>query len=66
MREILLSTEYREFKEQNPDIADRTIYCGPIDEYFDFKLGTLEYRSLRFKPKRLSARIAGQRCGELH
>ena len=47
--EIQLSTEYREFKEQNPDIADRTIYCGPIDEYFDFKLGTLEYRSLRFK-----------------
>ena len=32
-----------------PGIADRTIYCGPIDEYFDFKLGTLEYRSLRFE-----------------
>ena len=47
--EILLSTEYREFHEQNPGIADRTIYCGPIDEYFDFKLGTLEYRSLRFE-----------------
>ena len=47
--EILLSTEYREFREQNPGIADRTIYCGPIDEYFDFKLGTLEYRSLRFE-----------------
>ena len=47
--EILLSTEYREFHEQNPGIADRTIYCGPIDEYFGFKLGTLEYRSLRFE-----------------
>ena len=47
--EILLSTEYRGFREQNPGIADRTIYCGPIDEYFDFKLGTLEYRSLRFE-----------------
>ena len=47
--EILLSTEYREFREQKPGIADRTIYCGPIDEYFDFKLGTLEYRSLRFE-----------------
>ena len=47
--EILLSTEYREFREQNPSIADRTIYCGPIDEYFDFELGTLEYRSLRFE-----------------
>ena len=47
--EILLSTEYREFREQNPGIADRTIYCGPIAEYFDFKLGPLEYRSLRFE-----------------
>ena len=47
--EILLSTEYREFKEANPGIADRTVYCGPIDEYFDFKLGALEYRSLRFE-----------------
>ena len=25
------------------------IYCGPIDEFYDFKLGTLEYRSLRFE-----------------
>ena len=47
--EILLNTEYREFIAQNPDIADRVIYCGPIDEFYDFKLGTLEYRSLRFE-----------------
>ncbi len=47
--EILLNTEYREFVAANEGIADRIIYCGPIDEYFDFKLGTLEYRSLRFE-----------------
>ena len=47
--EILLNTEYREFIAQNPDISDRVIYCGPIDEFYDFKLGTLEYRSLRFE-----------------
>lgn len=47
--EILLNTEYREFIGKNPDIADRVIYCGPIDEFYDFKLGTLEYRSLRFE-----------------
>ncbi len=47
--EILLNTEFREFVSANEGIADRTIYCGPIDEYFDFKLGTLEYRSLRFE-----------------
>ena len=47
--EILLNTEYREFVAANEGIADRSIYCGPIDEYFDFKLGTLEYRSLCFE-----------------
>ena len=30
-------------------MADKIIYCGPIDEYFDFKYGNLEYRSLRFE-----------------
>ena len=47
--EIMLNTEYREFVAANEGIADRIIYCGPIDEYFDFKLGTLEYRSLCFE-----------------
>lgn len=30
-------------------IADRIIYTGPIDEFFDYRLGRLEYRSLRFE-----------------
>ena len=36
-----------------PDIAAKTIYCGPIDAFYDFKLGTLEYRSLRFETETL-------------
>ena len=47
--EIRLNTEYRDLIAAEPDIADRIIYCGPIDEFYDFKLGTLEYRSLRFE-----------------
>lgn len=47
--EILLNTEFRTFIDEHPGIADRIIYCGPIDEYFDYKLGNLEYRSLRFE-----------------
>jgi UDP-galactopyranose mutase len=46
---IKLNTEYREFIAQNPDVADRIIYCGPIDEFYDYQLGRLEYRSLRFE-----------------
>ena len=34
-------------------IAKRIIYTGPIDEYFDFKLGELSYRTLRFETERL-------------
>ena len=51
--EVLLNTEYADFIAQNPCIADRIIYCGPIDAYFDFKLGNLEYRSLRFESEKL-------------
>ena len=47
--EVRLDTEYRDLIAAEPDIAERTIYCGPIDDYFDFKLGQLEYRSLRFE-----------------
>ena len=47
--EIRLGVEYKDLIAQEPDIAERTIYCGPIDEFFGFKLGNLEYRSLRFE-----------------
>lgn len=51
--EILLDAEYKEFSAEHEGIADRVIYCGPIDEYFDYKLGNLEYRSLRFESEKL-------------
>lgn len=51
--EILLETEYKDFIAQNPAIADRTIYCGPIDEFYNYQLGNLEYRSLRFENERI-------------
>jgi UDP-galactopyranose mutase len=47
--EIRLNTEYRDLIAAEPDIAKRIIYCGPIDEFYDYKLGRLEYRSLRFE-----------------
>ena len=51
--EILLNTEYVDFIGKNPGIADRVIYCGPIDAYFDYQLGALEYRSLRFETEKI-------------
>ena len=51
--EVRLNTEYRDLIAQQPDIAERIIYCGPIDDFYDFKLGKLEYRSLRFESEKL-------------
>jgi len=47
--EIRLNTEYRDLIAAEPDIARKVIYCGPIDEFYDYQLGRLEYRSLRFE-----------------
>lgn len=44
---IMLQTDYREVRDTIP--FRRMIYTGPIDEYFDWKLGRLPYRSLRFE-----------------
>ena len=38
---------------REPDIAAKTIHSGPIDAFYDFKLGTLEYRSMRFETETL-------------
>lgn len=47
--DILLNTEYKSFISDNPDIAERIIYTGMIDEYYDFCYGPLQYRSLTFE-----------------
>ena len=51
--EVRLNTDYFEHKAELDALADKVIYTGPIDAYFDFKLGTLEYRSVRFETELL-------------
>ena len=51
--EVRLGVEYQELVAEQPDIAERTVYCGPIDAFYNFKLGELEYRSLRFESELL-------------
>jgi UDP-galactopyranose mutase len=52
---LYLNVSYRQFLKDNEekgaaaDSFDKVIYTGMIDEYFDYKLGELEYRSLRFE-----------------
>ena len=46
---VELNVDYLEKKEELDALADKVIYTGPIDAYFGFSLGTLEYRSVRFE-----------------
>lgn len=47
--EVRTGVDFFTFRKENPDIAERIIFTGMIDEYFDYKLGALEYRSVRFE-----------------
>ena len=51
--EIHLNTDYLQNKEVLDALADRVIYTGPIDAYFGYRLGNLEYRSVRFETELL-------------
>ncbi len=46
--EILLETDYNDIKDQIRSYKAQ-VYCGPIDRFFDYKLGKLHWRSLRFE-----------------
>lgn len=49
--DVLLNTDYKEFIKKHPYIAKKTIYTGTIDEFFEYQLGVLQYRSVSFDTK---------------
>lgn len=49
--DVKLNTNYFENTEYFKSLADKIVYTGPIDEYFDYSLGRLEWRSLKFDTK---------------
>jgi UDP-galactopyranose mutase len=51
--DLRLNVDYRDFVQHNSCQWDYTIYTGPIDEFFDYKYGKLDYRSLKWKNKHL-------------
>ena len=51
--DIITDTDYLENRQYWNSKAERIIYTGPVDAYFDYKFGPLEYRSLTFKHERL-------------
>ena len=47
--EVRLDTDYLADKEKYDALADKVVYTGTIDSYFDYCFGKLQYRSLRFE-----------------
>lgn len=52
--EVRLNTDYLANKGELNEATDKIIYTGMIDQYFDYKLGVLEYRSVRFETEELN------------
>ncbi len=51
--EVRLNTDYLQHREELDALADKVIYTGMIDAFYDYKLGVLEYRSVRFETEEL-------------
>ena len=51
--EVRLDTDFNADQAAWRQLADQVVYTGALDEYFDYRLGKLEYRGLRFEMKRL-------------
>ena len=51
--EVQLDTDYFADRERFDGMADKIVFTGMIDEYFDYCYGELEYRSLRFETEEL-------------
>lgn len=49
--EVKLNTNYFDNIDEYKDMADKIVYTGPIDEYFNYQLGSLDWRSLKFDTK---------------
>ena len=47
--QVMTGTDYFQFRQGRPDIAEKTVFTGMIDQYFDYRLGALQYRSVRFE-----------------
>lgn len=67
--EVRLGVDYFENKEHLDSISKKILYTGPIDRFYDYKFGKLEYRSLEFETEKLDIPnfqgIAGMNYGDV-
>lgn len=53
--DLKLNLDFNDIKSNWTDIADRLVYTGAIDEYFDYRLGSLDWRTVRFETEIIDA-----------
>ncbi len=67
--DVKLGVNYFSDKDYYNSIATKVLYTGPIDQFYDYKFGKLEYRSLEFKTEKLDIPnyqgIAGMNYGDI-
>ena len=51
--DVRLNYDFFDHKEELENIADKIVFTGPIDKYYDYKFGQLEYRSVRFETEEI-------------
>ena len=51
--DVKLNYDFFEHREKLENIADKIVFTGQIDKYYDYKFGQLEYRSVRFETEEL-------------
>lgn len=52
--DVMLETDFFAYRKEHPEMFDKVVYTGMIDEYYDFCYGHLEYRTVRFETERLN------------
>lgn len=50
--DVMLNTDFYEFRDRYPDVADKIVYTGMLDQYFDYRYGVLKYRCVCFETER--------------
>lgn len=53
---VIIGVDFFDNRKELSDVASKIIFTGPIDQYYNYKFGQLEYRSLRFENKILEQR----------
>lgn len=59
---VELSTDFDEIRKNWDEYADKLVFCGGVDNYFNYEFGELEYRSLRWEHEELKGDFQGHSC----